>query len=215
MSLNVSASGGGDYQIVPEGVYIGKCFKIIDLGMQKVEWQGAVKEQKKVLISWELLGADVPVMKDKRPFAVSRKYTASLDDRGNLRKDLEAWRGRKFSELELENFDLKTVLGANCMIQVVHSDDGKYANVNSIMATKEKPVGINPLVSFDIDDPDMEIYDTFSDKMKEQISAAPEFQMAQRSKQAPVIEQSSEHFPSESNDPFDEEEPINLADIPF
>ena len=84
MSLQVSASGGGDYETVPEGVYTARCFKIIDLGTQKVEWQGATKEQKKVLIMWEMLDIGVK-MKDGKPFAATRKYTASLDERGNLR----------------------------------------------------------------------------------------------------------------------------------
>lgn len=206
MSLSVSASGGSNFPITPEGVYIARCFKIIDLGTQWIEWQGAKKEQKKVLISWELLD-DETKMEDGKPFAVTKQYTASLDERGNLRPDLEAWRGKKFTDTELESFDLKNVLGAYCQIQIVHSEDGKYANVNSIMSTKEKPAGVNPLVSFDIDEPDMEVFETFSDKLKEKIQFAPEFRAATTPKKEEpkpdvVIEDIGD-------------EPVNLDDIPF
>ena len=39
------------------------------------------------------------------------------------------------------------------------------------------PEGINTCVMFDIDNPDMEVFETFSDYLKEQIMASPEWQM--------------------------------------
>lgn len=215
MSLSVSASSGSNFPLTPEGVYIARCFKIIDLGTQWIEFQGNKKEQKKVLISWELLTPEDIRMEDKRPFAVTKQYTASLDERGHLRPDLEAWRGKKFTDTELESFDLKNVLGAYCQIQVVHSEDGKYANVNSIMSTKEKPKGENLPVSFDIDEPDLELFETFSDKMKEKIQAAPEFRLAQykneSAKATPTKTAKSDEITIEDI----KEEPMNLDEIPF
>lgn len=210
MSLQVSASGGSNFPLTPEGVYVARAFKIIDLGTQWIEWAGNKKEQKKVLITWELLTPEDVRMEDGKPWAATKQYTASLDERGHLRPDLEAWRGKKFTDTELESFDLKSILGAYCQIQIVHSEDGKYANVNSIMSTKEKPKGVNPLVSFDIDEPDMTVFETFSDKMKEKIQAAPEFRVATAEEE--VVK------PATKPDVVIEdigEEPINLDDIPF
>jgi hypothetical protein len=52
-----------------------------------------------------------------------------------LRKDLESWRGKKFTEEELEGFDVKNVLGKPCQIQVLHSEGKKkYANIASIVS---------------------------------------------------------------------------------
>lgn len=209
MSLNVSANGSSSFPLTPEGVYTARCFKIIDLGTQWVEWAGNKKEQQKVLITWELLDDSIK-MEDGKPFAATKQYTASLDERGHLRADLEAWRGKKFTADELEAFDLKTVLGAYCTIQIVHSEDAKYANVNSIMAFKgEKPKPVNPDVAFDIDNPDMAIFETFSDKMKDKIKAAPEFRIAT----APVKEVQTEKVDVDLVDLG--EEPINIDDIPF
>ena len=194
MSLTVSAGSQGQFELVPEGTYIGRCFKIIDLGTQTTEWQGEKKQQRKVLICWELLD-DTVKMEDGRPFAATKKYTASLHEKAQLRKDLEAWRGKKFTEDELEGFDLKNVMGAYCMIQIVHSTDGNYANVNAIMSTKEKPEAVNPNMFFDISEPDMEVFNSLSDRLKEQIESAPEW--------------NAKDTVAEVGD-----EPVNLDDVP-
>ncbi len=206
MSLTVKASGSGDFEMTPQGTYIGRCIKVIDLGTQTSTGQYGTKSQKKVMVQWELLSDDVK-MKDGKPFAASQFYTASLHEKSQLRKDLEAWRGKKFTEEELEGFDLVKVLGTYCMLQIVHSVDGAYANVNSIMSlpTKEKPEGVNELVSFDISEPDMEVFNSFSDKMKAKIQSAPEWGGT-----SAVHEVFEPDQIQEVND-----EPINLDDIPF
>lgn len=175
MSLTVKSSGNGDFEIVPEGAYVGRCIKVIDLGTQTTTGQYGTKQTKQVMITWELLDKDVK-MQDGRPFAATQFYTASLHEKAKLRKDLEAWRGKKFTDEELEGFDLKNVLGAYCMLQVVHSQDGQYANVNAIMAYKgEKVEGVNELMAFDIHDPDMTVFNALSDKMRIKITSTPEW----------------------------------------
>lgn len=219
MSLKTSASSGTDYPLTPEGVYTARCFKIIDLGTQWVEWMGDKKQQRKVLITWELLDKTIK-MEDGKPWAATKKYTNSLDERGRLRPDLEAWRGKKFTEAELDEFDLMKVLGAYCTIQIVHDETGKYANVNSIMSYKgDKPEPVNPDMAFDIDDPDLQIFNTFSDRMKEQIEAAQEWQAKQivAAKHA-NLPQSEEDADNKAIDTYIDTlatDEVNLDDIPF
>jgi hypothetical protein len=69
------------------------------------------------------------------PRMVSKTYTLSLGERANLRKDLESWRGRIFTPEELKGFDIQNLIGANCMIQVIHkTKDGKtFANISAIL----------------------------------------------------------------------------------
>ena len=59
-----------------------------------------------------------------------------MGSQGNLRKDLESWRGKAFSETEAEDFDLTKLLGATCMLNVIHNTakaSGRtYANIASI-----------------------------------------------------------------------------------
>jgi hypothetical protein len=79
-------------------------------------------------------------MDDGRPFIVQKRYTASLNEKATLRKELESWRGRPFTQEELDAFDLDKLIGANCQLNIQHvTKEGKlYANVVSIV-----PLGKN------------------------------------------------------------------------
>lgn len=178
MSLTVSNSGGGDYEQLPEGSYVARCIKVIDLGTQTTEWNGEKKHRPKVMITWEILD-DETKMKDGRPFAITKRYTASLHEKAQLRKDLQAWRGKRFTDEELEGFDLKNVLGTYCAMQVTHSEGNNgnnYENIEAIMSTREKPEPVNDTIYFDLSDPDMSLFEGFSDRLKETILASPEGQ---------------------------------------
>lgn len=200
---------GGDFELTPEDVYTARCYRIIDLGTQKGSEAFGGKEQHKVMISWELL--DGQKMKDGRPFSVHQRYTVSLNEKAKLRQDLEAWRGKKFTNDELKGFDLSNVLGSYCTIQVVHDETGKYANINSIMAFRgDKPEPVNPDLAFDIDEPDMQIFDGLSDSLKGIIMQAPEWS----DKNKPMAPTKK---PIKEDVVIDDigDEPIRLEDIPY
>ncbi len=209
MALLAKESGGGEMTITPEETYIARCYRIVDLGTQPGNEIYGSKPAHKVMVSWELIGKEDPKMDDGRPYSVHQTYTVSLHEKAKLRKDLEAWRGKKFTTEELQGFDLGNVLGSYCMIQVVHDATGKYANVNAIMSYKgEKPAPVNENVVFDIDEPDMAVFEKFSDNMKAKIMAAPEWKgnSTPPAKQEVTKDNLDEHFGGE---------PINLDDIPF
>lgn len=156
MALLAKDNGGSDFEKTPAGNHIGVCYMVCDLGDQDVEYQGKAKVMRKVRVSWELPGE---LMSDGRPFSISKKYTLSLSEKANLRADLESWRGRPFTDEELEGFDLFNVLGKACMVNVIHeTSNGKtYANVASVASlpkgfTPPKPV--NELIAFSLEDDD-------------------------------------------------------------
>jgi hypothetical protein len=175
MSLLAKESGSQmEFETVPAGVYTALCYRVIDLGTQTTEFAGEIKEGHKVMISWELFGEGAR-MTDGRPFSVHKQYKISLHEKATLRKDLEAWRGKKFTADELEGFDVANVLGTACMMQVVLSEDGKFANVGSIMSTKEKPTGENEPVLFIIDDKATHAtWSNLSRNLQEKILSSPE-----------------------------------------
>jgi len=181
MSLTVNAGngGGGDFEQCPAGSFAARCYQIIDLGHQTFEWKGEAKVAPKVRITWELN----EMMSDGRPFSISREYTASIGDKANLRKDLEAWRGRPFSAEELRNFSLENVLGAPCLLGIVHKpskDNSKvYANVGSIMALPKgmpSPELVNPAVKFDIGTFDQKVFDGLSSYVQKKILMSKELE---------------------------------------
>ena len=127
---------GKDTPPVPEGVFQGVCYALYDIGTHFSEKWG--KSAYQCIIIWELPDARIELEKDGKalnlPRAVSKKYTMSIGEKSNLRKDLQSWRGKSFTAEELDGFDITKLLGANCMIQIIHTtkDDKTYANISSI-----------------------------------------------------------------------------------
>ena len=55
---------------------------------------------------------------------IAKEYTVSLNEKANLRKDLESWRGKEIQPTELEGFDMTNLLGVQCTLQIMHNDNG-------------------------------------------------------------------------------------------
>jgi hypothetical protein len=131
MPIYASAGSGGDFKPAPAGLSQAVCVDVVDMGMLKVSYAGVDKEQHKVRIVWQL----EDMMADGKPFLIQKRYTLSLHEKANLRKDLESWRGRSFTPEELIKFDVETIIGKNAQLNIQHvTKDGKtYANVVSIV----------------------------------------------------------------------------------
>lgn len=83
---------------------------------------------------------------DRRFCIWTRGYTASLDEKAALRKDLKKMMGRELTSLELREFDMESMIGhgVKLIIQHEHKDDRTYANISFIAPDKEtalKPSG--------------------------------------------------------------------------
>jgi hypothetical protein len=192
MGLTVKAGSEGSFVPVPAGLHLARCYQIIDLGTQKSEYMGKTKYQPKVMFKFEVHGEDDqgnPLVTSKgEPMSISKNYTASLSDMATLREDLKNWRGRDFTPEELRAFELKNVLGAFAMISVstAQGRDGKeYTNIGAIMPVPANikkaglPEGHNPTAFFDLDNPDMTLFETLSENIKNKIMSSPEWQERQ------------------------------------
>src|SRR3990167_2071396 len=133
MAIIATAKGenGQQFQPAPAGMHQAVCVDVVDLGVLDVTWQGVTKKQHKVNVAWQI-GED---RDDGKPFLVFKRYTLSLSDKATLRKDLESWRGKKFTRDEEMGFDVEKLIGANCLVNITHNDvkDKTYANVVRIM----------------------------------------------------------------------------------
>lgn len=137
MGLKVSA-GGDKIAPVPEGVQLAVCSGYYDLGTQlesSFKDREVKTEKRKLMLVWDLPHERIEIDGEDKPRQLSKRYTRSLDEKANLRKDLDAWRGRKFTPEELHEFDLDNVVGAPCQLNVVHdakSDGRKFAVIKTI-----------------------------------------------------------------------------------
>jgi hypothetical protein len=115
-----------------------------------------------VRLTWELhgenqVGEGVGHMADGKPCLVDAEFTLSLSDMSRLRPFLEGWRGRPFTDEELDGFDISKLLGAPCMLTIQHetSKKGKtFAGVKTatpLLKSIQMPMQVNPSVLFELD----------------------------------------------------------------
>jgi hypothetical protein len=176
MGLTVKDNGGGDFELIPEATYIATSSMLIDLGTHDYEYMGNSGTKKQIYIGWELDACD----SQGKPFVIGKYYTASLGKKANLRKDLEAWRGRAFTDEELSGFQLINILGKSCSIGIIHKEAGEYKKprISSIQAL---PKGVPPHkvlnqpTVFDMDDWNTTIYEGLPDFLKTTIKESSEY----------------------------------------
>lgn len=211
MGLTVKETGDGkNYDPVPADFHHAICYAVYDLGTQNNPVFN--KEQQKVVIIWELPEERINIETDdgpkNLPRAISKIYTASLHEKANLRRDLESWRNKEFTEQELAGFNLAKLLGVNATLQVTHKrkDNKVYANVSNVlplMKNMEKRQPENPVVYFDMDE-SMELPERTPQWIKDIIAKSKEWQ---------------EQFDGNQSNPFDEPyadaPPPDDDDIPF
>lgn len=188
MGRYASDSGGGSFTPAPVGTHVARCYRIIDLGTQHGEYKGQPTRRNQVLVSWELPDETIEIEGKTVPITTSRFYTNSLGEKANLRKDLESWRGRSFTDDELRKFDLESILGKPCLLTVVGGENGKtkVTNVSGLPKNTSCPEQVNPTFSFWLDEFEEDKFEGLSDGLKGIIQKSEEYpQIANGSYETP------------------------------
>lgn len=189
--LTTPAFDNTDFEIVPAGVYVARCFKMVDVGTQDVPYtppggKTVTKQTRQIYLFFELLQDDdgnAVFMEDgERVFTIMKQYTWSMHKKANLRSDLDNWRGEPFTDDEAKGFEITKLLGVFCKLQVIHkkSKDGEktFANVGGIMYTTPKNIpGFNPLSSFSIEKPDFTMFENFPEWLQNKIRDGKEWEV--------------------------------------
>lgn len=194
----IAENKSGDFELAPEGTHVARCYRIIDLGTQFSQFYN--KSSHKIRLYWELPSE---VMKDGKPFSISKQYTLSFHEKSQLRQMIESWRGRKFTGEEAARFDVSKILGHCCMVNIAHvsKNDNMYVEVMSVMALPKGmdcPPQVNPTFIFDLSSFDHTAFESLSDKQKEKIKQSTEYR-AMQGKPVPVA--------ASSADPMDDDIP--------
>lgn len=164
MGLIAKKGNDADFEMIPAGNHIAICYRVIDLGFHSEQWQGkSIGDRPKIRLVWELCDEK---MMDGRPFSISAKFTNSLNSKARLCSFLEAWRGRPFTQEELEGFDVSKLLCAPCMLNVIHEPGKKdpskvYSSVSSVARLPKSvptPELFNTPLYFDMDDPTPDVW---------------------------------------------------------
>ena len=154
MSMIASDNGGQTIEKLENGVYTAVSSAIIDLGLQRNEQFG--KTQRKFMLVWNILGEDIEINGEKQPRTISKEYSFSLHEKSTLRKDLQAWRGKTFSEEELHGFNILSVLNKACQLQIIleERNNKKHNNIAGIMSLPKgtQVDGLDDAYYFDMED---------------------------------------------------------------
>ena len=144
MSMVASDNGGIEIPKLEGGVYRSISSAMVDLGLQKSEKFKTT--QRKFILIWTIQGEEVEINGEKQARQISKEYSFSLNEKSTLRKDLQSWRGKVFTDEELRGFNLLNVLNVACQLQIVLDEkNGKqYNNIAGIMSLP-KGTKISPL----------------------------------------------------------------------
>ncbi len=136
--------GQGDFEQPPTGMIRAVCVFVNDIGTHISQFMGEQTIARKMIVSWEL---DEKMTKGEyagKPFMMNRFYTMSLAKKANLRKDLESWRGRPFTDEELKGFDVEKLIGANCYLNLMWNEANDKVVIKTIT---QLPKGVERMIA--------------------------------------------------------------------
>lgn len=209
--LTISVGNGSTFEPIEAGTYPAVCYGLIDIGDQYSEKYGNWSHN--VIIMWEIPGEKIEIDGKMVSRTISKFFSVppKLGPKSTLRQALASWRGRDFTEQEMIEFDLRAVVGAPCLLSILHkirkSDGQTTACVDSIMKMpKGMPVLQTTLdrVVFDIDEDPISAIDELPEWIQRYITNSRQY----KTRTAPVTDVSNLDIPDESDEYEDD-------DIPF
>lgn len=154
------------------------CYQMIDLGTQKTSFKGETKSLHKIMLGFELQDE---MMDDGRPMVVASRYTLSGFKGAILRKHLESWRAKAYTDETFAAVDFTKLLGVPAMLTLTQSEDEKYVNITSI-SMPPKGTELKPLVNekrfliLDNEQFNPKVFESLHEKLRETIASSPEYQ---------------------------------------
>lgn len=182
----------GNAPTVEAGLYPAVCYGLIDIGTQENEYQGKVMYQRKAILKFELL--DEFDNDDKR-IVLTQIYNMSLNEKSKFRQHLRNWRGKDFTEEELNCFEPKNVMGSNVILNVIVNDRGRAVIDGTAKYKSEAVASGRDVEYFSFDD--MQKGDVIPDFISEGI-----LNLLQKSKEWDTISHETKHNEVEDDVPF-------------
>ncbi len=171
------------FELVPSGNHIARCYQMIEIGTEEVEYNGDKKQVHRVRIVWELPNEKKVFNPDKgeQSFSIGKDYTLSMHEKATLRHDLQSWRGKAFTDEEANSFDITKLLGKPCMLNVIHEQSkngnnyAKIAGVTAVPKGMPIPDQVNESFMLSFEDWDDNKFSTLPDWLKQRIEKTPQF----------------------------------------
>lgn len=161
---------------VEPGVYMAVCIGCVDLGEQYNET--FKNHSNKCLYIFELIGETIEVDGEMKPRQLSKEFAISSSSKSNLRKFIESWNGKSYTDDDFMELDLFDQIGKSCQINVVLNDTKEYANIDNLMPL---PRGVPAFttetapVRWDMSAWDDEVFKTLPEWIQDKIKKSTEY----------------------------------------
>ena len=160
--MKFAAEKTSDFKQCPAGSHVAICNAVVDLGLQPGS-DAYPTPKHQVYVRFEIPGERITYKKDdaetEGPMSIGRTFTAPMNEKANLRLFIEGWFGKKFPGDEAAaNFDVKSLLGKKCLLNVTHTSKGgkTYANLAGAMplpkGLTDTSVQANESIYFSLDE---------------------------------------------------------------
>lgn len=179
----IAENNGTKRELIPQGNYVARCYQMIQIGTVKEVFEGETKILHKVRIGWEL-PEELRVFdeaKGEQPLVMSAEYTLSMHEKAKLRAILQSWRGKAFTEDEAKKFDITKLIGASCLLNVIHKTtaNGTFANIAGVTPLPKGmicPPAINNPFILSFDEWDNDKFNSLPDFIKNKIASSLEYE---------------------------------------
>lgn len=139
--LTVSADQK-DFALCPAGQHPARCVDVVFRGLFPNKFkEGAMQPKISIHLMLDAQDEDGNEVRrgDGKRFVLSQWYTKSMNDKANLRKTLESWRGKAFDDAVAERFNLNDLINAPALVNVKHVRNAKGDEVAVIDTLTKLP----------------------------------------------------------------------------
>ena len=162
---------------VEPGVYMAVCIGFIDLGEQYSEKFKSYTN--KGMYVWELPGETIEIDGEQKPRQLSKEFTISASNKSNLRKFIETWNSKSYSDEDFMEFDVFEQVGKPCQLNVVLNETKEYSNVDNLMPIPRgfpAPTTDTKLIKWDMDAWNDEVFQELPEWIQEKIKKSSQYQ---------------------------------------
>jgi hypothetical protein len=141
-NFTLTENEGSTFKQLEAGSYPAKLIGLIDLGTQRNEFEGQIKEPKKIRLVFE-------VNEERETgvnFTIKKDFTWSFHEKAGLRKFLQTWRGKSFTAEELKGFDLTKLLGVNALLAIGTKESKNGKTYSTLDSASLMPKGMTPFI---------------------------------------------------------------------
>src|SRR5947209_5501488 len=168
---------------VPKGNHVARLYQIIHIGTNEFEYRGETKKSDKVRLTFELCNEKKAFKEgeEPRPFSVSREFGFSMGPKSHLRPFVEGMLGTALYDEEAYNFDFESLLGRECLLNVVHEEKNGnvYANIKGatpLPKGMDAPALFNDKRMIDVNTSPIEEIEALPDFIKAKMKSSEEYQ---------------------------------------